>query len=173
MKAVYPPAQVALYDPSFSGASPPATHWTKLATKAIPGPAVTGTLMQQFRDQTCPQFDTVELPREVSTRNRHQQHGQAKVSSKVQSIDGCKGPSSALSHQLVPSPNTTSSLEGATTQMASLSVPSTCKLKTINLLIVKFHFLGDYVQTIQRYGCIDSFSTQLVQHLFLSCQSKC
>ena len=132
-----------------------------------------GTLMRQFRDQTCPQFDTVELPREVSTQNRHQQHGQAKVSSKVQSIDGRKGPSSASSHQLVPSPNTTSSLEGATTQMASLSVPSTCKLKTINLLIVKFHFLGDYVQTIQRYGCIDSFSTQLVQHLFLSCQSKC
>jgi len=41
MKAVYPPAQVAPYDSSFSGASPPATRWTKLATKAIPGPAVT------------------------------------------------------------------------------------------------------------------------------------
>jgi hypothetical protein len=41
MKAVYPPAQVAPYDSSSSGASPPATHWTKLATKAIAGPAVT------------------------------------------------------------------------------------------------------------------------------------
>jgi hypothetical protein len=68
-----------------------------------------GTLMQQFRDQTCPHFDTVELPHEVSIRNRHQQHGQAKVSSKVQSIDGRKGPSSASSHQLVPSPNNASS----------------------------------------------------------------
>ena len=26
-----------------------------------------GTLMRQFRDQTCPHFDTVELPHEVST----------------------------------------------------------------------------------------------------------
>ena len=132
-----------------------------------------GTLMQQFRDQTCSQFDTVELPHEVSTWNRHQQHGQAKVSSKVQSIDGYKGPLSASSCQLVPSPNTAFSLEGATTQMALLSVPSTRKLKTINLLIVKFHFLSDYVQPIQRYGCTDSFLTQLVWHLFLSYQSKC
>jgi len=41
MKAVYPPAQVAPYDSSSSGTSPPATRWTKLATKAISGPAVT------------------------------------------------------------------------------------------------------------------------------------
>ena len=44
MKAVYPPAQVAPYDSS-SGASPPATRWTKLATKAAPGPTVTPTLL--------------------------------------------------------------------------------------------------------------------------------
>ena len=41
MKAVYPPAQVAPYDSSFFGASPPATRWTKLATRAASGPAVT------------------------------------------------------------------------------------------------------------------------------------
>jgi len=41
MKAVYPPAQVAPYDSSFSGAFPLATRWTKLATKAGFGPAVT------------------------------------------------------------------------------------------------------------------------------------
>jgi hypothetical protein len=41
MKAVYPPAQVATYDSSFSGASPLTTRWTKLATKAASGPAVT------------------------------------------------------------------------------------------------------------------------------------
>ena len=47
-------------------------------------------------------------------------------------------------------------------QMASFAGPSTRKLKSINLLTVKYHFLGDYVQTIQRFGCTDSFSTQLV-----------
>jgi len=31
-----------------------------------------GTLMRQFRDQTCLHFNTVELPYEVSARNRHQ-----------------------------------------------------------------------------------------------------
>ena len=121
-----------------------------------------GTLMRQFRDQTCPHFDTVELPREVSARNRHQQRGQAKVSSKVLTFNGPEGPSSVSLHQLVPSSNNASSPEGATMQMALFSVPSTRKLKLINLLTVKFHFLGDYVQTIQRYGCTDSFSTQLV-----------
>jgi hypothetical protein len=43
MKAVYPPAQVAPYDFSSFGASPPATRWTKLATRAVSGPAVTWT----------------------------------------------------------------------------------------------------------------------------------
>jgi hypothetical protein len=41
MKAVYPPAQVAPYDFSFFGASPPAIRWTKPTTRAVAGPAVT------------------------------------------------------------------------------------------------------------------------------------
>jgi hypothetical protein len=50
MKAVYPPAQVAPYDSSSSGASPLATRWTKLATKAGSGPAVTRMLMHKRFD---------------------------------------------------------------------------------------------------------------------------
>jgi hypothetical protein len=102
-----------------------------------------GSLMRQFRDQTCSQFDTVELPREVAARNRNQRRGQAKVSTKGLTLDGPEGPSSASSHQVIPSPNATSSPEGDTTQ-----VPSSRKLRTMNLLTTKFHFLGDYVQTI-------------------------
>jgi hypothetical protein len=37
---------VAPYDSSFSGASPPATRWTKLATRAASGLAVTGLVMK-------------------------------------------------------------------------------------------------------------------------------
>jgi len=44
MKAVYPPAQVASYDPSFSGASPPATRRTTPATRAALGSAVTHSM---------------------------------------------------------------------------------------------------------------------------------
>ena len=41
MKAVYPLAQVDSYDFSSSDTSPLATCWTRPATKAAPGPAVT------------------------------------------------------------------------------------------------------------------------------------
>lgn len=37
------------------------------------------------------------------------------------------------------------------------------KPKTLNLFTPKFHSLGDYVQTIIRFGCTDSFSTQVVR----------
>ena len=36
------------------------------------------------------------------------------------------------------------------------------KLKTLNLLIYKWHALGDYVQTIRLFGGTDGYSTQLV-----------
>jgi hypothetical protein len=119
-----------------------------------------GSLMRQFRDQTCSNFDTVELPREVAARNRHQRRGQAKISSKGLT-------SSASSGQVVPPLNAASSPEGDTTQVASLSAPSSRKVRTMNLSTTKFHFLGDYVRTIQQFGCTDSFSTQLVRHLIL------
>jgi hypothetical protein len=83
-----------------------------------------GCLMRQFRDLTCSQFRTAELPREVAARNRQQQRDQA--TGRVPS---------ALSES---------------------------GFKTLNLATIKFHSLGDYVRTIQMFGCTDSFSTQLV-----------
>jgi hypothetical protein len=38
-----------------------------------------GRLMRQFRDITCPQFQTEELPRELAARNRQHQRVQAKA----------------------------------------------------------------------------------------------
>jgi len=123
-----------------------------------------GGLMWQFRDQMCSQFNTVELPQESATRNRQQRHGQAKVSSKVLPLDGPEGPSTVSLLWEIPSQNAASSVEGDTTtmQVASSSAPSSRKLRVMNLSTTKFHFLGDYMQTIQRFGCTDSFSTQLV-----------
>jgi hypothetical protein len=37
------------------------------------------------------------------------------------------------------------------------------KLKSLNLLIYKWHALGDYVQTIRLFGGTDGYSTQLVR----------
>ena len=38
------------------------------------------------------------------------------------------------------------------------------KPKILNLLTVKFHFLGDYVRHIRFFGTTDSYSTQLVSN---------
>jgi hypothetical protein len=38
-----------------------------------------GHLMRHFRDHTCSQFQTVELPRELAARNRQHQRVQAKA----------------------------------------------------------------------------------------------
>jgi hypothetical protein len=85
-----------------------------------------GLLMRRFRDLTCSQFQTVELPRELAARKRNHQREQAKTFSTLGT--------------------------GASSQ----------KFKTLNLSTPKFHFLGDYVQAIQMFGCTDSFSTQVV-----------
>lgn len=90
-----------------------------------------GLLMRQFRDITCSQFETVELPHEVAARNRQHQRIQAKTNS------GHPPGSSAR------------------------------KLKSLNIFTPKFHFLGDYAQTIRMFGCTDSFSTQIVCQIHL------
>jgi hypothetical protein len=89
-----------------------------------------GILMRQFRDITCPHFQTIELPRELAARNRHHQ----------------------------------------STHTVTLNTGSSSrKPRSLNILTPKFHFLGDYVQTIQMFGCTDSFSTQLVRQVLYSC----
>lgn len=47
------------------------------------------------------------------------------------------------------------------------NVPSACarQEKTLNLQTYKLHALGDYTQTIRRYGTTDSYSTQPVSQL--------
>jgi hypothetical protein len=37
-----------------------------------------------------------------------------------------------------------------------------CRTKTFNLQTYKYHALGDYVDTIRRYGTTDSYSTEVV-----------
>jgi hypothetical protein len=92
-----------------------------------------GFLMRQFRDITCSQFESVELPREVDARKRRKQRAQDKT------------------------PGT----HPATLDTSESS--SSRKPKTLNLSTPKFHFLGDYVSSIRMFGCTDSFSTQLVR----------
>jgi hypothetical protein len=107
-----------------------------------------GYLMRQFQDLTCSEFRTAELPHEVAAWNRQQQRAQARVS--LASTTGTASAGSQLpSHK------------------------SSARTVTLNLSTIKFHSLRDYMQTIQMFGCTDSFSTQLVGHLQLCTQIKC
>lgn len=100
-----------------------------------------GHLMRQFRKRSCSQFQTFELPREAAARNRNQQRILANV------------PTTEHQHDVAPVQVRTQSESNST---------KTRKAKSLNLSTTKFHFLGDYVCTIQMFGCTDSYSTQLV-----------
>jgi hypothetical protein len=94
-----------------------------------------GNLMRRFRETTCSQFRTIELPRELSARNRQRQRDQDKMFN---------------------------------THPPGLKTGSSSRIpKSLNLFTPKFHFLGDYVQSIRLFGCTDSFSTQLVRQVSL------
>jgi hypothetical protein len=100
-----------------------------------------GRLMREFRDQTCSKFQTFELPREAAARNRNQQRVLANKSRKF-----------------TPSQSVSASGRAANTSKPSAGTQA----KTLNISTTKFHFLGDYVRTIQMFGCTDSYSTQTV-----------
>ncbi|KAG6807184.1 hypothetical protein H0H92_008486, partial [Tricholoma furcatifolium] len=93
-----------------------------------------GQLIRQFRDLTCNHFATFELPKEINARSRR----------RTKASNATKETSSTA-----PEPLTTTELN------------LTRKPKTLNLSTYKFHAMGDYVAAIRRFGCTDSFSTQV------------
>src|SRR6267142_4328436 len=107
--------------------------------------------MRQFRDRTCSQFHAVKLPREVAAWKRQTQRDQARVS-RAEHLPSMSGKSIPNLSLLTP----------ASHRNALQPASSSRKQKVLNLLTPKFHSLGDYVWTIQLFGCTDSFSTQLV-----------
>jgi hypothetical protein len=105
-----------------------------------------GRDMRKFRDQTCSQFRTFELPRETAARRRNQQRVLASVNTSRPTA-GTQANASIL-----PVVRAQSESNHETAQ----------KVKKLNISTTKFHFIGDYVHTIQMFGCTDSYSTQLV-----------
>jgi hypothetical protein len=54
-------------------------------------------------------------------------------------------------------------------QASSLSIPKMPvttgkRIKQLNLSTYKFHAIGDYTETIRKYGTVDSYSTQIVSY---------
>jgi hypothetical protein len=130
-----------------------------------------GKLIRQFRDLTCNQFNTVELPRETAARKRRDAKQQPARSSEVPhssssfatssnpNIGMPNGTTSAPLHLATGIPSTNHS-QG---QLSSPSPRLGKKKRGLNLATVKLHFLGDYVRHIRLFGTTDSYSTQLVR----------
>lgn len=92
-----------------------------------------GAEFRKFNGKTCPEFDTQELKCEAEARD----HRRAKKANK--------------------SPATSTSTYAARRLEAEGPLA-----KTFNLQTFKYHSLGDYADTIQKFGTTDSFSTEPV-----------
>jgi len=95
-----------------------------------------GKQIRHFQSYTCSFFDTRELPQEEAARCRRQQ--------KKKRSTNLSDPS-----PLVPAP-------------APATPSAGTKKKLFNLILIKLHALGDYVNTIKKFGTTDSYSTQPV-----------
>jgi hypothetical protein len=91
-----------------------------------------------FTNNTCSAFDTHKLPHKTASHKRCKMN---KTNGKNGSVDSA------------PEPSTDISL-GATNE----TLP-----KKFNLQIYKYHCLGDYLNTIRRYGTCDSYLTETVR----------
>lgn len=110
-----------------------------------------GEQLRVFQRRTCAAYKTGELPRETAARNRRKAKAQLKKSSKAKK--STKTPPNT-------NPETPSDLK-PTTEIPPKPKPKQ-RVKLFNLNTYKTHALGDYVETIRRYGTVDSYSTEMV-----------
>ena len=113
-----------------------------------------GTRIRSFQEKTCAAFSTHELEREQSARLRRQ----AKVKKPS------AGTNSNAQNGKKPTAETESNAHKGTKVTKTNSQPqksgSGRQPKQFNLKTYKYHALGDYCNTIRRFGTTDSYSTQ-------------
>lgn len=133
-----------------------------------------GQALRDFQEKLCPAFDTKELKREAAARQRQQ----AKKASAPMNKSAPAGAATsndtdinAATVEATVEPHTmqgalplTDSADGSTTsrKATQAKLPAGRRKKTLNLNTYKAHALGDYVETIRRYGTTDSYSTEPV-----------
>ncbi|KJA14075.1 hypothetical protein HYPSUDRAFT_107425, partial [Hypholoma sublateritium FD-334 SS-4] len=101
-----------------------------------------GTQLRRFQSYTCSFFDTRELPSEEAARRQ-----KAK-----------KTPSSSRKGKI---PTRKTNQDPPSIIGPELKTPKAPpKKKLFNLIMIKLHSLGDYVNTIKLFGTSDSYSTQ-------------
>jgi hypothetical protein len=116
-----------------------------------------GTRIRAFQQKTCAAFSTYELERERAARVRRQdkiKKTAAETNSNVQ-----KG-KNAIAETKSNAQKGTEATKKPNSQPRKSS--SGRQPKQFNLNTYKFHALGDYCNTIRRFGTTDSYSTQPV-----------
>jgi hypothetical protein len=116
-----------------------------IATSAI------GAQLRDFRDTICVKYDTHELSKEMLARRRRN------------------------SQKIRIGETTTEIQEGGNAHMSSSSLRTnntrnhseTRKQRKFNLNTYKFHAMGDYVESIKRFGTTDSYSTETVSRFII------
>lgn len=115
-----------------------------------------GEQLRVFKRKTCSAYKTGELPRETAARKRRKNR-KSQPKTKIKTTATSKIKPTSLKPDSEP---TTSKLE-------YLPIPEPIpkpkhKVKEFNLNTYKTHSLGDYVDTIRKYGTTDLYSTEVV-----------
>jgi hypothetical protein len=116
-----------------------------------------GTRIRAFQEKTCAAFSTHELEREQAARMQRQEKikkAAAKTNSNAQ--NGKKAMAETKSNAQKGTKATTK------TDSQPQKSSSGRQPKQFNLNTYKYHALGDYSNTIRRFGTTDSYSTQTV-----------
>lgn len=125
-----------------------------------------GQSLRQFQETTCLVYKTQELKREQTARLRKSQSKSA--ASKI-----IAAPSSNANDVVMADAEgvvAETSTPPCSSKAKTDATPKKPKLrKTLNLNTYKDHSLGDYVETIRRYGTVDSYSTELVNLCIIAC----
>ncbi len=108
-----------------------------------------GKLLREFQAETCSSFDTRELKRETAARKRRAEEVVSTRKRTARDADGLP-----LAGDAATDPASTHSVSKAAGKLR----------RSLNLKTYKDHALGDYVETIRRYGTVDSYSTEVVGH---------
>ena len=115
-----------------------------------------GTRIRAFQEKTCAAFSTHELEREQAARVRRQDKMKAAAETNSNAQKGKKATAETKS-------NTQKGTQATTkTNSQPRKSSSGRQPKQFNLNTYKYHALGDYCNTIRRFGTTDSYSTQPV-----------
>ncbi|KAG6830763.1 hypothetical protein H0H92_014844 [Tricholoma furcatifolium] len=110
-----------------------------------------GNCLRNFKDTTCPAFQTRELKRESEARSRRQKSKFKSKSGPTRTTKYGGKAKGVVPHRSSP----------WTVLMRQGTAPDP-QLKQFTLNGYKVHAMGDYVATIREYGTTDSYSTELV-----------